>query len=177
MNDSVTLPARTSLTFSVLANDSPNGTAFAALNSVQLVGTPANVSVNSAGMVTYASSLTTLTAGSTTFQYRAVGTNGNVSAPATVSVNWTAPESLLVNCSKCTRPVQWELRGTSSYSSGSVDLFNAGTPGAGVKIATVPITAGAWQFKGTNAAAPCSPFFSIRSNLGTVLTNRAVTVK
>ena len=177
VNDSVTLPARTSLTFSVLANDSSNGTAWATTNPVQLVGTPANVSVNAAGMVTYVSPLTTLTAGSTNFQYRAVGANGNVSASATVTVNWTAPESLLVNTARCTRPAQWELRGTSSYSSGSVDLFNAGTPGAGVKIATVPITAGAWQFKGTNAAAPCSPFFSIRSNLGTVLTNRAVTVK
>jgi hypothetical protein len=181
VNDAFSLPARTSLTMDVLANDAPNGTTWRTLDPVQIVSPPAVgiVSVNSAtGAVTY-SSPTNAIASNQSFTYRACGSNNVCSTPATVTLTVTPPETLAVTSAKCQRPATWDLRGTDTVSGGTVDLYNAATPttlGA-VKIATVPVTAGAWQFRGTNAAAACSNFFSIRSNLGTTLTNRAVTVK
>lgn len=179
VNDAFTLPARTSLTMNVLANDASNGTTWRTLDPVQIVSPPAVglVSVNSAtGAVTYTSPANAI-ASNQSFTYRACGVNNNCSAPATVALTVTPPETLAVTAAKCVRPAQWDLRGTDTVSGGTVNLFYTTAAGEVTIANNVPVTAGAWQFRGTNSAAPCNGTFSIRSNLGTTLLNRAVTVK
>jgi hypothetical protein len=119
-------------------------------------------------------------AGSVTFAYTVANTNGQVSAPATVTVTVVAPENLQVQTAKCQRSSNtWDVRGTSTVTDGnSVQLFLTGTvpaaPTPAQRLGTPqPVAAGAWrlQLKGGPA---CTTPISAQSTLGTKRENIAV---
>jgi hypothetical protein len=96
------------LVINVLANDTGNG---GTLN-------PSSVAIATARVASR---------GTATFSYTVANTNGQVSAPATVTVNVTANEALTIRTSgKCALPNKWQLQGTSTISASNIITIYAG---------------------------------------------------
>ncbi|MEI6225052.1 MAG: Ig-like domain-containing protein [Deltaproteobacteria bacterium] len=184
VGSTINVTAGQAVTVNVLANDSGNG---GVLDPASVVVSAAPVrgttTVNLAtGAITYQS---TATAGTITFQYtvkNTAATGGRLSAPATVTVNVVTAEALTMRTpGSCSLPNRWRLQGTSSVSANNiVTIYDGGSPTkldgtANPIIGTVPVINGNWQFQGTNYA--CRATVSIRSSLGTTLTNLPVQVK
>jgi hypothetical protein len=164
------------LVVNVLANDIGNG---GVLNpaSVLITTAPAagrgTATVLADGTVRFVGGATL---GTATFAYTVANTNGQVSAPATVTVNVTAAEALTIKSpAKCALPNKWQLQGTSNISAGNTVTIYAGAvaPGATV-VGTAPVINGAWQFQGL---VTCVNTISIQSTIGTKFQNVAVQVK
>jgi hypothetical protein len=137
-------------------------------------------SVNASGQITYTAPATT---GTFTFEYTVRNTNGNVSAPAVVTVNVVAPETVTVTRARCTvSSNQWDVRGTSSVTAGNtITLYLTSTvpasPLPSQILGSAPVDAtGAWQFQLRGGPACRSPI-SARSSLGTNVNNIVVQVK
>ena len=191
--DSATLPANSNpIQIKVLLNDQLPPNASWPTNPVTITTAPVGGTAvaNADGSVTYTPPSTGT--GTVTFQYTATA-NLVASDPATVTITVTTAESLAVNTAKCAISTRsWELRGTSSQLSGTVNLYNAGTstaiqgklpngsgqtiPGGDLIAGNVPIVAGAWQFKGTSVAS-CTTSARVKSGLGTQFNNLIVTAR
>ncbi|MGB2817305.1 MAG: Ig-like domain-containing protein [Burkholderiaceae bacterium] len=161
-----------SVNIPVLSNDSANlGTidvASVLISQLPAVGTAV---ANAAGVVTYSvpggSPL-----GPQTFEYTVANTNGNRSAPATVTVNIIPAETVTVGTARCTGG-KWDVRGTASAST-SITLYRSGNA-TGTVLATLPVDAtGAWRL--TQNSACVSPI-SARTSAGTVRNQIIVTIK
>jgi hypothetical protein len=168
----------TAAVIDVLANDNANG---GTLNpaSVTVTTPPASgtaVVDPATGKITFTAGPA---AGVVTFAYTVANTNGQVSAPATVTVTVVAPENLQFTA-KCQRSSNtWDVRGTSTVSDGnSVQLFLTGTvpaaPTASQLLGTPqPVAAGAWRLQLKNGPS-CRTPISAMSALGTKRENVAV---
>jgi hypothetical protein len=168
-------------TIDVLANDSGNGGTLDPATVTVTTGPAAGTtSVNASGQITYTAPATT---GTFTFEYTVRNTNGNVSAPAVVTVNVVAPETVTVTRARCTvSSNQWDVRGTSSVTAGNtITLYLTSTvpasPLPSQILGSAPVDAtGAWQFQLRGGPACRSPI-SARSSLGTNVNNIVVQVK
>jgi hypothetical protein len=171
-----------SVVIDVLANDSGNGGTLDPASV--LITTPPN---RGSATVNLATGTVTYTAGTQpgpdSFQYTVKNTGPllNTSAPATVSINVTAPETITITRARCTNGSKWDVRGTASTNSTSVTLYLTATvpslPTPTQILGTAPVDAtGTFQFQQASGSA-CRTPISVRSSLGTVQNNVAVTLR
>lgn len=143
------------------------------INALPAVGTATVDGVT--GAITFATTSTT-PLGGVSLQYTVANTNGNRSAPATVSFNVVAPEAITITRARCANPNRWDVRGTTSTGSTSVTPYNTATvpanPTATQVLGTAPVTAGAFQFQVTGAA--CVSPISLKTSLSTIRNNIVV---
>ncbi|WP_119154262.1 Ig-like domain-containing protein [Caldimonas tepidiphila] len=176
-----------SIVIDVLANDSandPGGTVTLSPASVTVVTAPNTGTAKpepDSGRITYTS---TETPGTATFAYTVSNTNGNTSAPSTVTVNVLAPDRITVTRARCMQGSRtWDVRGTSSVTNGnSVTLYSVSpvpdAPTASqILAANLPVDAlGEFRFQVQNGPACVSPI-SLKSALGTKVPNIAVQIR
>jgi hypothetical protein len=170
-----------SVVIDVLANDTGNGGTL--LPSTVTITTPpaaGTAAVNSTtGAITYTAA-PNQPVGPLSFQYTVANTNGNVSPPATVNLGIVAPESISITRARCQSGSRWDVRGTASTNSSSVTVYlTAAVPSLPQPtdiLGTAPVDAtGAFQLQVSGPA--CRTPISVRSSLGTVQNNVAVTLR
>lgn len=176
----IVVGTNTSRVIDVLANDSGNGgtlnPASVTITSGPTAGTATVSTVT--GTITYNAPATPTTA---TLAYTVRNTNGNESAPATVTISVVAPESVTVTRARCSSAA-WDVRGTSTVTTGnSVTLYLTATvpdqPTSTQILGTAPVDAtGAWQFQLRGGVACVSPI-SLKSALGTKVGNISVQLR
>ncbi|MCY1412988.1 Bacterial Ig domain protein [compost metagenome] len=173
-----------SLTLKVLDNDSdPEGGSLSVANLTQPASGQGSVSTNGT-TVTYNPPALVLFPFTATFTYQARDNVGNLSAPATVSVQvslLSTLESLSVGTAQATARAggryDWTFSGNSSVILGNTITVYVNTPNGVVPLgnASVSLLLGRWSLTVNNSTiAPSSPpTAAVRSSLGTV---RNVTV-
>jgi hypothetical protein len=116
-----------------------------------------------------------------TFQYTIADNHGNVSAPATVTVNVTAGEDIRVTKADFRAGKnEWDLVGTSSIPGPgnrlTIDLMRGGVTVANIGVADVD-NLGAWRIRprSTVAAIP-GDTLRITSSQNTVLNNVVIRI-
>ena len=167
-----TLNAGGSLVISVLANDSGNGGVLDPASVLVSIPTSGTATANADGTVTY----TAGAAGNFSFTYTVANTaltGGQRSAPATVFVTVLSPEVITLKTSQCqNNGTQWNVSGSSTVLTGTMSLYNVSpvpaAPTAGQVLATVPISAGKWQYNVKGGPACKSPI-SMKSTGGGTL--------
>lgn len=171
----------TTTAIDVLANDSGNGGTLDPA-SVQIVAgsvTGGTATVDTAtGRVTFVAGTATLaTAG---FNYTVANTTGTPSASARVSVP-VVNETIAFTRTMC-RSNAWRITGTTSIPNTRMTFYRTNTvPAAPTTAQTIgSITAdnlGAFDFRGTGSCTttPTANRMSIKSAVGTIINNRAVT--
>jgi hypothetical protein len=177
----IAVNAGTSRVIDVLANDSANGgTLNPATVTIKSGPTAGTASVNtSTGTITFNAPATPATV---TLTYTVKNTNGNESAPATVTINVVAPESIAITRARCSANAAWDVRGTSTVIAGnSVTLYLTATvpdlPTSAQVLGTAPIDAtGAFQFQ-LRGSVPCTSPISLKSALGTKVNNITVQLR
>ena len=171
--DTYTVNAGSGRTLDVLTNDSGNGGTLDPA-SVAIVSGPTNglATVNPTGTISYTAPAVATTA---TLAYTVRNTNGNVSAPTTVTLNVIQPETVTVTRGRCSNN-RWDVRGTSTVTNANtITLFLANTvpdnPTPAQILGSVPVDAtGNWQFQLAGGPA-CRTPISAQSTLGTKVNN------
>jgi hypothetical protein len=182
INPAINVIAGTSVAIDVLANDSGNG---GTLDPASVTVLADSVTGGAIGSVNTTTGAVTYTAGAAAgtfgFDYTVANTNGNLSAPAHVTVNVVTPEALGVTQVTCkAQKGEWDVRGTSSVSTNNtITLYNTSpaplNPVSSDIVGTSAVAAGVWRV--SVRGVPCASPVSIRSSLGTVMNGIAVTIR
>ena len=176
VNDTSTSVANVSISINVLANDTDIDGG-ADLSHAEILSQPTDATAVAAGPVI---TFTAAAPGTYTFTYFAVDAAGDISAPATVTVNITGNETITVARAEFIRStLRWRVEGTTSLRAGQTitiaydngTLRPLGTSLVGYVIGTAVVdAAGAWalDLRLTSATDPRNPsatnVFVIRPN-------------
>jgi hypothetical protein len=174
----LSVTANTSLVINVLANDSGNGGTLNPASILVTSVTGGTAVPNATGTVTYTAGAT---AGNFSFTYTVANLNGQRSNAATVAVTVTSPETITVKGAQCqNQGTQWQVDGSTTVLTGSMTIYTVSpvpaAPTPAQVLATVPISAGKWQFKASSGPTCVTPI-SLKSTGGGTRNGVAVTIR